>query len=344
MAAALNDARPRVGLLLGDPSGIGPEIVVKLLAAYADARVQLVVLGAQACLERGARQANQPCPDLPHWDNGRDPATRRAPVVFCPLPEWTRAGPPLGAATREAGLYCLAALRKAVRLAQSGAWAGFAYAPMNKAALHLGGSQHPDDMGLLNALFRAEPPGSEVNVLDALCTARVTSHIPLAAVPARIATQGVVSAIERLHHALEALAAPTRTMAVAGLNPHAGEGGLFGTEEAEILVPAIAWAQARGLPVTGPYPADTVFVRARQGEFGGVVTMYHDQGQIAMKLLGFERGFTYAAGLPIPVTTTGHGTAFDITGQGRAHPGSLQRALQACIALALKGKERSHAA
>ena len=344
MAAALNDARPRVGLLLGDPSGIGPEIVVKLLAAYADDRVQLVVLGAQTCLERGARQANRPCPALPHWDDGCDPAARRAPVVFCPLPEQERACPPIGAATREAGLYCLAALRKAVRLAQSGAWAGFAYAPMNKAALQLGGSQHPDDVGLLNALFRAEPPGSEVNVLDALCTARVTSHIPLAEVPARITTQGVASAIERLHHALEALAVPTRAMAVAGLNPHAGEDGLFGDEEAEILGPAIAWAQARGLPVTGPYPADTVFVRARQGEFGGVVTMYHDQGQIAMKLLGFERGFTYAAGLPVPVTTTGHGTAFDITGQGRAHRGSLQHALQACIALALKGKETSHAA
>ena len=343
MDSPLNDQRPTVGLLLGDPSGIGPEVGAKLLSRYADERASLVVVAAPAVWARGLAQAGIPdlaLPVLEHWDHWqRNPIS---PVLW-PLPECTGDLPCTAQVSPAAGRYCLQSLREAVALVQQGRMDGFTYAPMNKASLHLGGSTWPDDMGLLSDLFALDSPGSEINVLDELCTARVTSHIPLAEVSGQITAVGVLAAIQRLDFVLTAMGASCRQLAVAGLNPHAGDGGLFGDEEIEVLEPAVAQAQAQGIPVTGPVPPDTVFVRACRGEFGGVVTMYHDQGQIAMKLLGFERGATLAAGLPVPVTTTAHGTAFDITGTGQADPGSLSHALDLCIAQVVRAGQRRQA-
>ncbi len=332
------DKQPTIGLLLGDPSGIGPEVGAKLLSSHKDQRVRLVVVVAPAVWARGLAQAGLPDPDLPileNWDQWEaDPVSS----AFWPL---TESGdlPRVAQISGEAGRYCLQSLREAVTLVQQGSLDGFTYAPMNKASLQLGGSTHADDMGLLSDLFELDQPGSEINVLDELCTARVTSHIPLAEVSGKITSLGVLEAIQRLDFVLASMGASCRQLAVAGLNPHAGDGGLFGDEEIEVLEPAIAKARAGGISVKGPVSPDTVFVRARSGEFGGVVTMYHDQGQIAMKLLGFERGATLAAGLPVPVTTTAHGTAFDITGTGKANPGSLTHALDICIAQAIKSSK-----
>ncbi len=335
---------PAVGLLLGDPSGIGPEVAARLLAGYTDDCVRLVVLGDLAVWDRGLMQATLPDPKLPLWREAADWAALPTGPIFRPLLHWKDAPPAVGQTSPTAGAYCLQSLREAVTLVQQGHLQGFTYAPMNKASLQLGGSGHPDDIGLLSDLFGLEQPGSEINILDAICTARVTSHIPLAEVPHRITAPGVLEAIQRLDRVLSVLGTRCRTIAVAGLNPHAGDQGLFGDEEMEVLAPAIAQAQAQGLAVAGPIAPDTVFVRAQRGEFGGIVTMYHDQGQIAMKLLGFERGATLAAGLPVPVTTTAHGTAFDITGQGRAHPGSLIQALAICTAQVVKRKETDNVA
>lgn len=339
----MTDGVPAVGLLLGDPSGIGPEVGARLIARHADDRVRLEVLGAPAVWARGLAQASVPDPKLPVLGAGDNGVARLPAVALRPLADWDEELPAVGQTSPVAGRYCLQSLREAVARVQQGQWHGFTYAPMHKASLQLGGSTHTDDMGLLSALFGSAIPGSEINVLDELCTARVTSHIPLAEVSRQITPLGVLEAIQRLDSVLNAMDTACRDLAVAGLNPHAGDNGLFGDEEAEVLEPAIAQARAQGIPVTGPVSPDTVFVRARQGEFGGVVTMYHDQGQIAMKLLGFERGVTLAAGLPVPVTTTAHGTAFDITGKGQAHPGSLTRALAICIAQVWKRKETGHA-
>jgi len=341
----VNDPRPTVGLLLGDPSGIGPEVGAKLLSRHRDERARLVIVTTPAVWTRGLAQAGIPDPGLPileHWDHywERHPGS---PVLRF-LPDCGGDLPRVGQTSPAAGSYCLQSLREAVAWVRQGRLDGFTYAPMHKVSLQLGGSTYPDDMGLLSDLFALDQTASEINVLDELCTARVTSHIPLAEVSGRITALGVLKAIQRLDFVLAAMEASCRKLAVAGLNPHAGEGGLFGDEEAEVLEPAIAQAQSQGIAVTGPVSPDTVFVRARRGEFGGVVTMYHDQGQIAMKLLGFERGATLAAGLPVPVTTTAHGTAFDIVGTGRADPGSLIHALDICIAQAVKTRRLAPAA
>ena len=333
-----NRKLPVVGLLLGDPSGIGPEVGAKLLSQFSDDRMHLVVVTAPAVLALGLAQAGLPnlvLPEVEQWECWEEDTP---PLALFSAPTWDMDLPKPAQSTSEAGLYCLQSLTVAVSLARKGRLDGFAYAPMNKASLQLGGSTHSDDIGLLSALFELDQPGSEINVLDELCTARVTSHIPLAEVSGQITPMGVLEAIQRLDLLLAAMGFSCRKLAVAGLNPHASDGGLFGDEESELLEPAIVQAQSQGISVMGPISPDTVFVRARDGEFGGVVTMYHDQGQIAMKLLGFERGATLAAGLPIPVTTTAHGTAFDITGLGKASPGSLTHALNVCIAQVVKAK------
>jgi len=165
-------------------------------------------------------------------------------------------------------------------------------------------------------------------VCGSLWTSRVTSHVPLRDV-ADLLTQEKIREVARLLHrtiASSGIAAPR--IAVAGLNPHAGEGGLLGTEEIDIIAPVVAQLRSEGFDVIGPLPADTLFVAARRGDFHAVVTMYHDQGQIAMKLMGFERGVTVAGGLPAIITTPAHGTAFDIAGKGTADPGAMREAIR----------------
>ena len=149
---------------------------------------------------------------------------------------------------------------------------------MHKQSLQLGGSCHPDDAALLTELFECPTPAYEINILDDWCTSRVTSHVPLSEVPARVSAPGVLAAIEQLHAVMQDLNLPDSRIGVAGLNPHAGEGGLFGDEEMEVIGPAVEEGRRRGIPVHGPFPPDTLFVRLADGQFGGAVTMYHDQG------------------------------------------------------------------
>ncbi len=161
--------------------------------------------------------------------------------------------------------------------------------------------------------------------------ARVTSHVPLKDVAELITETGILDAIDLIDGELKRAGNPAPRIGVAGLNPHAGDGGNFGREEIDVIAPAVERAKMEGYAVAGPYPADTIFVRAKKGEFDAVVTMYHDQGQIAMKLMGFGRGVTVQGGLPVPVTTPAHGTAYDIVGKGIAEIESTRQAfLIAC--------------
>ena len=173
-----------------------------------------------------------------------------------------------------------------------------------------------------------------MNVLGELWTARVTSHIALAQVAALLTGERVLKAIRLADRTLHRAGYAAPRIAVAALNPHGGEGGLFGREELDIIGPAVAAAQAEGIGAEGPYPADTIFLRARRGAVDAIVCMYHDQGQIAMKLLGFDRGVTVCAGLPVVLATPAHGTAFDIAGQGVANPGALGEAIRVAARLA----------
>jgi 4-hydroxythreonine-4-phosphate dehydrogenase len=164
-------------------------------------------------------------------------------------------------------------------------------------------------------------------VLEGLWNARVTSHIPLKDVSAALSVERIVQALELTANALRAAGFQPPRIGVAALNPHAGDGGNFGREEIDIIEPAVRQAKEKGVPADGPYPADTVFVRAKRGQFDAVLTMFHDQGQIAMKLLGFDRGVTVLGGFPFPICTPAHGTAYDIAGKGIANVGAARAAL-----------------
>jgi 4-hydroxythreonine-4-phosphate dehydrogenase len=174
-------------------------------------------------------------------------------------------------------------------------------------------------------------PHGEFNVLDKIWNARVTSHVPLARVSSLLSVDSIVRALQLTHNSMKTAGFSSPRIAVAALNPHAGDGGNFGREEIEVIAPAVAKAKALQIRADGPFPSDTVFLRARGGAYDAVLTMYHDQGQIAIKLMGFDRGVTVLGGLPVPICTPAHGTAYDIAGKGTANVEATRRAfLLAC--------------
>ena len=302
--------KPRIGLLLGDPTGIGPELVAKLLALPETlAQAEVLVIGDHRLYQRGIGIA----------------ATVDAHPQFLDYP-CPREDHVLGKVSAEAGLYVLGCLSKAIEAWQAGKVDAIVFGPINKQAMKLAGMKQSDELHYFADLLGHEGRVSEINICGRLWTSRVTSHIPLSAVSSALTDDGICGAVDLLHQALRASGVSAPRIAVAALNPHAGEGGLLGTEEITIIGPAISKARENGAEVKGPLPADTLFIAARRGDFDGVVTMYHDQGQIALKLLGFDRGVTLAGGLPVVITTPAHGTAFDIVGKGIAEVGALREA------------------
>ena len=319
----------RVGLLLGDPCGIGPELVARLLASEdLEPEVTTVVIGDPRILRRGQAIADTavPVPEVA----GLEEVAGAGPVLL-PGPAIDPADAPAGRVSAQAGAYVLDAFRQALALARTGALDALCFAPCNKQAMHEGGLAFEDELRFFVHELGFEGYVGEINSTGELATTRVTSHVPLRAVADLITEDAVLQATRLAHRTLRAAGRAHPRIAVAGLNPHAGDGGIFGREEIEVIAPAVERAKAEQIAASGPFPADTVFVRARDGAFDAVVTMYHDQGQIAMKLMGFERGITILAGLPVPITTPAHGSAFDIAGQGTARVDALRQAyLTAC--------------
>jgi 4-hydroxythreonine-4-phosphate dehydrogenase len=255
-----------------------------------------------------------------------DPETRvRAEIVA--IGDAAPVCPP-AQASRVAGEYTLGALRAGIAACQSRAIDALVYAPLNKHAMKLAGLPHEDELHFFAELLGHTGPVSEINVCERLWTARVTSHVPLRDVAGLLTVEKIRQVGRLLHRAIAKSGIASPRIAVAGLNPHAGEGGMFGREEIDIIAPAVEQLQTEGCDAVGPLPADTLFVAARRGDFDGVVTMYHDQGQIAMKLMGFEHGVTVAGGIPAIVTTPAHGTAFDIVGKGLANAGAMREAFR----------------
>ncbi len=193
--------------------------------------------------------------------------------------------------------------------------------------MRLAGHDAGDELDFAVHRLAFDGPAGEINILGDLWTSRVTSHVPLRAVGDLITRKSVRAAIDLIANALRQAGRPDAHIAVAALNPHAGEGGAFGREEIDVIAPAIADARAEGLHVDGPYPADTVFPQAEMRNIDAIVTMYHDQGQIALKLIGLGKAVTLLAGLPVPIATPGHGTAFDIAGTGTARIDGLAAAV-----------------
>ncbi len=344
--SSVTPTRPsRLALLLGDPSGIGPEIVARVLAEGASpdssttsfGGANIIVIGEPWILEWGARCASISL-DLPHYSSPEDLPTSLAGPVLLTGPSFSPDDHTPGRMSAAAGRYVLQSLDFAADLARNGAVDGITYASLNKQAMHAAGSRHEDELRYFADRLGVSGYVGEVNTLDGLWTSRVTSHIPLRAVYEHISVDEILPAIRLIHNTIRQSGQPSPRLAVAGLNPHAGEGGLFGSEEIDLIHPAIEAAQEEDIAASGPYPPDTVFLRASRGEFDGVVTMYHDQGQIAMKLLGFERGVTVHGGLSTPITTPAHGTAFDIVEKGEASPQALEHALKLCTQMITGGR------
>jgi 4-hydroxythreonine-4-phosphate dehydrogenase len=236
-----------------------------------------------------------------------------------------------GQVSEVSGKYQLACLTKGLELCIEGVVDSMVFAPLNKEAMHLAGLEHEDESGLFLDVLDHKGDFGLLNTLGNLWTSRATSHVSHRQVSELLSEESIMTAARVLDKALRASGKNDPKIAVAGLNPHAGDGGMFGTEEIDIIEPAVKKAQQEGINVSGPYPPDTIFLMGRDGKYDAIVTMYHDQGQIAMKLMGFDHGVTVHAGLAYPVTTSAHGSAYDIAGQGIANVRALREAfLLAC--------------
>ncbi len=306
-----------LGLTLGCPAGIGPELVLKLFMVPQN---DIVVIGDAGVLRRCATSLAFPA-KIVEWQAGQDIIPQTIPVHYpqdavCEQAHW---GKPTPATGRAMGRW----IEEAVRLVQSGALSGMVTCPITKTSLNDGGYHFPGHTEMLAQLCASNEYGMMMAGASLKVTL-VTIHTPLSAVASALTMDSVFTTIAMTHKALTGdfgYVAPR--VAVAGLNPHAGEGGMFGDEERLIIGPAIRRAQDAGMMVSGPYPPDTVFNKATSGEFDGVVCMYHDQGLIPFKLLHFSDGVNVTFGLPIVRTSVDHGTAYDIAGKGVADPASL---------------------
>jgi len=233
-----------------------------------------------------------------------------------------------GAVSAESGRTAGETLRFMIELALAGRIDGITFAPLNKAALHAGGWTFADEHQMFARLTKHAGFFGEMNVLDGKWMSRVTSHVALRSAIGQITPERIDQALTLADRTMRGAGFAHPRIAVAALNPHGGEDGLFGREEIEIITPAVRKAAERGIACQGPFPADTVFLKVFGDDFDGVLTMYHDQGQIAMKLKGFNRGVTVTGGLATVFTTPAHGTAFDIVGQGVANTGALEQAVR----------------
>lgn len=322
---------PPFVITMGDPSGIGPEIVVKALSGKPPDRC--VVLGRAEVIRAAADRF---VPGLPVSVLNRIEDASGAPGLVEVL-EMPGEGPfPPGVVSAQSGRAAFAAIRKGIELAKAGRAGGLITAPIHKEALAAAGLPYPGHTEML-AEFGGADRVAMMLANDDIRTVLVTIHCSLRDAIDRADHDAQISAMRLAHDGCRALGFESLRVAVAGLNPHAGEGGLFGREEIEIIAPAIRAARAEGIDASGPWPGYTVFMQARKGRFDVVVAQYHDQGLIPVKYLGVERGVNITLGLSFVRTSPDHGTAFDIAGQGIADATSLRIAIDYARRLAATG-------
>ena len=334
---------PLLGLMLGDCTGIGPEQCARVLASRSMADVaRLLVVGDRRVLDMGARDAGVKL-DIRVVKRPEDAGWNSAAVQMIDLANIDPAAIPRGAISAESGRVTGETLKYMIELALEGRLDGITFAPLNKAALHAGGWKYNDEHIMFARLTKHEGFHGEMNVLDEKWMSRVTSHVSLREALGQITPQRVDEALTLAWETMKGAGFANPRIAVAALNPHGGENGLFGREEIEIIAPAVARGAGRGIACKGPFPADTVFIKGFGEEFDGVLTMYHDQGQIATKLKGFNRGVTVSGGLKTVFTTPAHGTAFDIVGKGVASTGAFENALRLGARLAAARKREGAA-
>ncbi|MBD9391701.1 4-hydroxythreonine-4-phosphate dehydrogenase PdxA [Acidovorax sp. ACV01] len=312
--------QPVVALTLGDPAGIGPELIARLMAQEELMRLANVVLvGDRWLWEEGQRIAGKTVPTVGveslaavrHRSDFSQPAFLEVQTV---APEQVTRG----MAQAPGGKSVLKVLDQCMDAALARQVDAICFAPLNKFAMKQGGLQHEDELHHFAQHLGVTGYFCEFNTLGTLWTSRISSHVPLLDVGRYLTPERIIAATQLIYRSLQAAGVAQPRVAVAALNPHGGDGGTCGREEIDTIIPAVKTLNEQGLPIAGPFPADTIFLKARDGEFDAIVTMYHDQGQIAIKLLGFSRGVTVQGGLPVPITTPAHGTAYDIAGKGTA--------------------------
>ena len=320
-------SKPRIALAMGDAAGVSAELAAKVLADEAvRASSAITVVGDARVLAQGAAVAGV-APDIEIVRDGQAPQGGAEQPVLIDLGHCDPASIKLGEVSEASGRFATKNFRRALAMAQAGEADAVCFTPFNKAAMRLVTPGYEDEIGFTAAAIGFDGVAKEFNVLEGLWNARVTSHVPLKDVAALLTKQRILENLRLTHDALRAAGVARPRIAVAALNPHAGEGGSFGREEIDVIGPAVEAGKQAQIACDGPFPSDTVFVRARRGDYDAVLTMYHDQGQIAMKLIGFESGVTLMGGFPFPICTAAHGTAYDIAGRGIANPGAMRNAM-----------------
>jgi len=325
--------KPVIGLVQGDPAGIGSELMVKLLSeSTVRERADIAIIGAPSVIERGESIVGDSV-DRTHVAEF-DASLVGTTLQHIDLDIQDIESVPLAEVSAAGGKSSLDGLTLAFGLSQSNHIDGICFMPFNKASMHLGGNPFLDEIGLARDYFDIDTAASEFNVAHGMWNGRVTSHVAMKDVAGMLSEERICQSIELANSTLKMAGYERPRIVVAAYNPHAGDGGLMGREEIDFIQPAVKRMQERQVNVSGPFPADTLWLKVRDGEYDVVVTMYHDQGQIAIKLLGFDQGVSLLAGLPVPVTTPAHGTAFDIAGRNQANLDPARNAFMMCCDLA----------
>jgi 4-hydroxythreonine-4-phosphate dehydrogenase len=323
---------PVIGITMGDPSGIGPEIILKALQEKGVTSVcRPVIIGDKNILERESFRLGLPS----IFDSVPSPHPARVVSEFIEISNLNPSEIAYGKPSAAGGKAMAACIIKAVDMARSGKIDAIVTAPINKMALHDAGYTYPGHTEML-----AELTGTKDVVMmlagDKLRVVLVTIHCAYADVPKLLTIEKILTTIAITHESLQKILSGKKPrLAVAGLNPHAGEGGLFGAEEKNLIAPAVEKACLLGIDAVGPAPSDTLFYYAARGRYDAVVCMYHDQGLIPLKLLHFDTGVNVTLGLPVIRTSVDHGTAYDIAGKGIASPASLISAIKMAVQMAL---------
>ena len=326
--------KPSIALVQGDAAGIGPELMAKLLSIEEVLQAANIVIFSDkrlyesGCEIAGVHPAVHDAVDLDQLDFSS--GLPNLVDIKCIDPATVE----LAKVSDICGAAVLQFFGQGLDACNKGQLDGLCFMPFNKAALHAAGLGVEDESRWARKHIGYAGRTSEFNVIDGMWNARVTSHIPLKAVADHLSIDEIVASIELAQATLLDAGFSAPRIAVAALNPHAGDNGNIGREEIEVIAPAVEKAQAMGMRCDGPFPSDTLYIKVRNGDYDCAVSMYHDQGQIAIKLLGFHMGVSVHGGFPFPMTTPAHGTAFDIVGESRANIEPTHRAFMMAVGMA----------
>ena len=336
----MSATKPIIGIIMGDSAGVGPELVAKLAASnfYAE-YCRPVIVGDVRIFENALKVIGGEAEYYAISSIAEADWTKGLPILD------QKDQDPAEIVMGELNMVCSISVNKmldlCIEMCKTGEIDGFCFAPFNKQGMKMAGCPYESEHHVMAHAFGvADEPFGEINVAAGMWTTRTTSHIPISEVSSALNIDKIFRAITLCYNTLKMAGFENPRIGVAALNPHAGEGGKCGREEIDVIAPAIAKANEAGMNAMGPDPSDILFHNAfNKKMYDGVVTMYHDQGQIALKLLGFSGGITIAGGQPYPVVTCGHGTAYDIAGKNIVTTASFENAVKMCAQMAIGNRK-----